>query len=114
MTLTQLKLLAEAATPKWSHRERGIGIIREFEIVQAGGGILFRSTSYGSMEADAAHVGACCPDAILKIIADLEVAREALYLVLNQDRLKGYPTGKEWDELNYKIGAALSAMKVKP
>lgn len=68
----RLRALAEKATPLWSARERGHGIMREFEIVQAGGGILFRSTSYGRMEADAAFIGMASPATVLALIDELK------------------------------------------
>ena len=77
MTLTELKALAQKATPRWAARERGAGIYREFEIHDSGG-ILFRSTSYGRMEADAELIAAANPATVIALIDDLIAAREAL------------------------------------
>lgn len=94
--LARLEELARAATPKWQAYERNRGLItHEWEIRTPTNGTLFRSTSYGNMNADAEFVGAASPDVILSLINKLRVAREALefYAKINHMNIIG-----EFDE----------------
>ncbi len=80
LTEAQLREILEGAskaTPKWSARENGTGIMREFEIIQAGGGVLFRSTSYGNMANDAAHIARLCPSTATAMVEELLALRQA-------------------------------------
>lgn len=74
----ELRRLAEQATPLWSARERGHGVLREFEVIQAGGGCLFRSTSYRNMQADAEFIGAAYPRAVIGLLDRIERLERAL------------------------------------
>jgi len=88
--LSDLEKKADAATEKWVCRERGHGIMREFEITEDKcGGILFRSTSYGKMREDAEFIGALNPEQVKKLIAALVVAEGAMECNESFHRLGG-------------------------
>lgn len=73
---------ARAATPKWCAREKSPGsFMREYEIVQAGGGTLFRSTSYGNMEFDAAHIAAFHPQVAIQLVTEIIALRKAVGVI---------------------------------
>ncbi len=70
--LASLRKIAEGATPRWTAHERAAGsIFREYEI-RDGGGVLFRSTSYGNMDKDAAHIAAFSPQTAIQLIDEIE------------------------------------------
>lgn len=109
--LNELEEKAKSATPKWfSHERNPQSIMREYEIVQAGGGILFRSTSYGRMREDAEYIAACRPDVILDLIGKLRVAVEALEITLTYGLAPHDVSGSaEWKRAQ-KIRAVLKAI----
>lgn len=76
--LTALSEAAEKATPKWTDHRSGQGIWLEYEIVQPGGGILFRSTSYSNMANDAAYIASVSPDNVTRLLDAIDAAEKAL------------------------------------
>lgn len=77
--IESLRTLAEKATPEWKTQENGAGtVFHEYEIRTPTGGKLFRSTSYGNMEADAEFISAANPAQILHLIRLLEDCKDVL------------------------------------
>jgi hypothetical protein len=75
MTIEKLKAICVGATPQWRARENGRGtVLREYEIVMPLGGVLFRSTSYGNMEADAKHIATFNPQLVLAMLEIIEAS----------------------------------------
>lgn len=76
----ELEECREKSHKMFSYRETNPhSILREFEILAPGGGICFRSTSYGRMEYDSAWLTRCA-NSFPQLIDRLKSAEEALNL----------------------------------
>ena len=77
--LKRLEDAAREATPKWKAYERERGRIQhEWKIRTPTDGTMFRSTSYGNMNADATFIGMANPTTILALLDDRKALLEAL------------------------------------